>query len=88
MSRRFQQVLVDPPSVDETIQILMGLRDRYETHHRVKFSDEALSSAATLSQRFITDRFLPDKAIDLLDEAAASRRLQLEVKYKDVADRR
>ncbi len=77
LARRFQQVVVDPPSVDETIQILKGLRDRYETHHRVKFSDEALESASQLSQRFITDRFLPDKAIDVLDEAGSSARLRM-----------
>lgn len=84
LSRRFQQVLVDPPSVDETIQILMGLRDRYETHHRVKFSDEALSSAATLSQRFITDRFLPDKAIDAIDEAGSCARLKSTILPSDI----
>ncbi len=84
LSRRFQQVLVDPPSVDETIQILMGLRDRYETHHRVKFSDEALSSAATLSQRFITDRFLPDKAIDAIDEAGSRARLKSTILPSDI----
>ncbi len=77
LARRFQQVVVDPPTVDETIQILKGLRDRYETHHRVKFSDESLESAAQLSQRFITDRFLPDKAIDVLDEAGSSARLRM-----------
>ncbi len=76
LSRRFQQVVVDPPSVDETIQILKGLRDRYETHHRVKFTDDAIEASAVLSQKFITDRFLPDKAIDALDEAGSRARLQ------------
>ncbi len=76
LSRRFQQVVVDPPSVDETIEILKGLRDRYEAHHQVKFSDAALVAAATLSQRFITDRFLPDKAIDIIDESGSRARLK------------
>jgi len=76
LSRRFQQVMVDPPTVDETIEILKGLRDRYETHHQVKFSDAALETAAKLSQRFITDRFLPDKAIDVIDEAGSRARLR------------
>jgi ATP-dependent Clp protease ATP-binding subunit ClpC len=76
LSRRFQQVMVDPPSVEETILILKGLRDRYETHHQVKFSDDALDAAARLAQRFITDRFLPDKAIDVMDEAGSRIRLK------------
>jgi ATP-dependent Clp protease ATP-binding subunit ClpC len=76
LTRRFQQVVVDPPSVDETVQILKGLRDRYETHHGVKFDDEAVEASAVLSQRFITDRFLPDKAIDALDEAGSRARLK------------
>ncbi|MGM0568125.1 MAG: ATP-dependent Clp protease ATP-binding subunit [Elusimicrobiota bacterium] len=84
LARRFQQVIVDPPSVDETIQILKGLRDRYETHHRVKFSDESLVSAASLSQRYITDRFLPDKAIDVIDEAGSRARLKMTMVPDDI----
>jgi ATP-dependent Clp protease ATP-binding subunit ClpC len=76
LERRFQPVMVDEPSVDDTIRILEGLRDRYEAHHRVKISDDALSAAARLSERYISDRFLPDKSIDLIDEAAARARLE------------
>ena len=76
LERRFQTIIVDPPSVDETILILKGLRDKYEAHHRVKFSDEALEAAARLSDRYISNRFLPDKAVDILDEAGARARLQ------------
>src|SRR5690606_3232606 len=76
LERRFQPVMVDEPSVEETIKILEGLRDRYEAHHRVKITDEALEAAARLSDRYVTDRFLPDKAIDLIDEAASKVRLQ------------
>ncbi len=76
LERRFQTIIVDPPSVDETILILKGLRDKYEAHHRVKFSDEALEAAARLSDRYISNRFLPDKAVDILDEAGAKARLQ------------
>jgi ATP-dependent Clp protease ATP-binding subunit ClpC len=75
LERRFQPVLVSEPTVEETIQILRGLRDRYEAHHRVKISDEALVAAAELSDKYISDRYLPDKAIDLIDEAAAKVRL-------------
>ena len=75
LDRRFQSVLVDPPTVEETVQILRGLRDRYEAHHRVNYSDEAIISAARLSDRYISDRFLPDKAIDVIDEAGARARL-------------
>ena len=71
LERRFQPVKVDAPSVDDTIRILSGLRGRYESHHEIAISDEALAAAATLSDRYISDRFLPDKAIDLLDEAGA-----------------
>src|ERR687894_208056 len=84
LERRFQPVLVDEPTVDETVAILFGLRDRYEAHHRVKISDEALIAAAQLSDRYISDRFLPDKAIDLLDEAAAEVRLRSTVPPVDV----
>ncbi len=77
LARRFQTIMVDAPSVDETIEIMKGLRDKYEAHHRVKFSDEALSEAAKLSHQYITDRFLPDKAVDVLDEAGSRSRLQI-----------
>jgi ATP-dependent Clp protease ATP-binding subunit ClpB len=77
LERRFQQVYVDQPTVEDTISILRGLKDRYETHHGVKIADNALVAAATLSTRYISDRFLPDKAIDLMDEAAA--RLKMEI---------
>ncbi|MDD4569657.1 MAG: ATP-dependent Clp protease ATP-binding subunit [Tepidanaerobacteraceae bacterium] len=76
LERRFQPITVDEPTVGDTIEILKGLRDRYEAHHRVKISDEALEAAANLSQRYISDRFLPDKAIDLIDEAASRVRLK------------
>jgi ATP-dependent Clp protease ATP-binding subunit ClpC len=75
LERRFQPILVDEPTVEETILILEVLRDRYEAHHRVKITDEALVAAARLSDRFVSDRFLPDKAIDLMDEAASRVRL-------------
>ncbi len=84
LERRFQPVLVDEPTVDETVAILFGLRDRYEAHHRVHVSDEAIVAAAQLGDRYITDRFLPDKAIDLLDEAAAEVRLRSTVPPVDV----
>jgi len=76
LERRFQPVMVGEPSVEETVEILMGLRDRYEAHHKVQITDEALASAAKLSDRYITDRFLPDKAVDLIDEASSRVRLQ------------
>ncbi|SHG12940.1 ATP-dependent protease ATP-binding subunit ClpC [Ornithinibacillus halophilus] len=76
LERRFQPIQVDEPSVDETMQILAGLRDRYEAHHRVTITDEAIEAAANLSDRYITDRFLPDKAIDLIDEAGSKVRLR------------
>ncbi|NMB45377.1 MAG: ATP-dependent Clp protease ATP-binding subunit [Firmicutes bacterium] len=75
LERRFQPVMVDEPSVEESIAILEGLRDRYEAHHRVKITDEALAAAAKLADRYVSDRFLPDKAIDLIDEAASKVRL-------------
>jgi len=75
LERRFQTIMVEAPSVDETIEILKGLRDRYEAHHRVKFLDEAVEAAAKLSDRYISGRFLPDKAIDLIDEAGSRARL-------------
>jgi len=76
LERRFQQIRVDEPSVDETVQILRGLRDRYEAHHRCQITDDALQAAASLSDRYIQDRHLPDKAIDLIDEAASRMRIK------------
>ena len=76
LERRFQPITVSEPTVDETIQILRGLRDKYEAHHRVRITDEALDAAAKISSRYIPDRFLPDKAIDLMDEAGSKVRLQ------------
>ncbi|MGB2895538.1 MAG: AAA family ATPase [Anaerolineales bacterium] len=77
LERRFAPLYVDEPSIEETIEMLKGLRDRYEAHHKVRFSDEALVAATKLSQRYVTDRHLPDKAIDLMDEAAAKLRVAL-----------
>jgi ATP-dependent Clp protease ATP-binding subunit ClpB len=78
LERRFQPVLVEEPNVEDTISILRGLRERYEIHHGVKFKDAALVAAAVLSHRYITDRFLPDKAIDLIDEAASRLRMEID----------
>ncbi|MGC4760326.1 ATP-dependent Clp protease ATP-binding subunit [Micromonospora trifolii] len=86
LARRFQPVLVPEPSVDDTIAILRGLRDRYEAHHQVRFTDEALVSAAELSDRYVTDRFLPDKAIDLIDQAGARVRLRTRTPASDVRE--
>jgi ATP-dependent Clp protease ATP-binding subunit ClpC len=86
LERRFQPVLVSEPSVEDTIQILFGLRDRYEAHHRVKISDEAVIAAADLSDRYVTDRFLPDKAIDLMDQAAARVRLRSRTKPQNTRE--
>ncbi|MFT4092761.1 MAG: ATP-dependent chaperone ClpB [Niabella sp.] len=77
LERRFQKVMVDEPSVDDAISILRGLKDKYETHHHVRIKDEAIIAAVELSNRYITDRFLPDKAIDLIDESAAKLRLEM-----------
>ena len=77
LERRFQPVLVDEPSVEQTIEILHGIRDKYEAHHRIKISDEALVAASQLADRYIKDRFLPDKAIDVIDEAASKVRLRV-----------
>ena len=76
LERRFQQIKVEQPSTEETVKILDGLRERYEQHHRVKITDEALEAAAELADRYISDRFLPDKAIDLVDEAASRMRIK------------
>src|SRR5204863_1598613 len=78
LERRFQPVHVEEPSVEATIAILRGLKERYEVHHGIRIQDAALVSAATLSQRYITDRFLPDKAVDLMDEAASRLRMELD----------
>ena len=86
LERRFQTVVVEPPSVDETVEILKGLRKRYEDHHRVTIPDETLALAAKLSERYITDRFLPDKAIDVIDEAGARARLAAQVPPPEVAE--
>ncbi|MBI3011992.1 MAG: ATP-dependent Clp protease ATP-binding subunit [Elusimicrobia bacterium] len=76
LERRFQPIHVDPPSIEESFQILQGLKERYETHHKVTYTDAALEAAAELAERYITDRFLPDKAIDLIDEAGSRARMQ------------
>ena len=86
LERRFQQVYVKQPSVDDTISILRGLKERYEVHHGVKITDSALVAAATLSNRYITDRFLPDKAIDLVDEAAAKLKMEITSKPVELED--
>ncbi|HPN19497.1 MAG TPA: AAA family ATPase, partial [Chitinophagales bacterium] len=78
LERRFQKVMVNEPSVEDTVSILRGLKERYETHHKVTIKDEAIIAAAELSSRYITNRFLPDKAIDLIDEAAAKLRLEMD----------
>src|SRR5215211_2721123 len=86
LERRFQPVLVGEPSVDDTIDILRGLKDRYEAHHRVKITEEAIVAAAELSDRYVTDRFLPDKAIDLMDQASARVRLRSKTKPRDTKE--
>ena len=90
LARRFQPVFVDEPTVEDTVSILRGLKEKYEQHHKVRISDSALVAAATLSNRYITDRFLPDKAIDLVDEAASRLRMQVDSKPEalDEIDRR
>ncbi len=80
LARRFQPVFVNEPSVEDTVSILRGLKDKYEQHHGVRITDGAIVAAATLSHRYITDRFLPDKAIDLVDEAAARLKMQVDSK--------
>ncbi|MGI6128762.1 MAG: ATP-dependent Clp protease ATP-binding subunit [bacterium] len=86
LERRFQPIVVGEPTTEETVQILQGLRDRYEAHHRVKYTDDALEAAVRLSNRYITDRFLPDKAIDLIDEAGSRVRLATFAAPPDVKD--
>src|SRR5580698_7856551 len=84
LARRFQPVYVDEPTVEDTISILRGLKEKYEAHHKVRITDGALVAAATLSNRYITDRFLPDKAIDLMDEAASRLRMEAESKPEEI----
>ncbi|HUG41058.1 MAG TPA: ATP-dependent Clp protease ATP-binding subunit [Longimicrobiales bacterium] len=86
LERRFQTVIVDPPTVDESVEILKGLRKHYEDHHRVEIPDETLTASARLSERYITDRFLPDKAIDVIDEAGARARLATQVPPPEVTE--
>ena len=88
LARRFQPVYVEEPTIEETIQILKGLKYKYETHHGVRISDTAIESAAKLSSRYIADRFLPDKAVDLIDEAASSLRLEIDSMPKDIENLR
>ena len=88
LARRFQPVIVDEPTVDDTIAILRGLKPKYEAHHGIKITDGALVSAAHLSSRYITDRFLPDKAVDLMDEAASSLRLEMDSLPKELDETR
>src|SRR3546814_348868 len=84
LQRRFQPVFVDEPSVEDTISILRGLKEKYELHHGVNITDNAIVAAATLSNRYISDRFLPDKAIDLMDEAASRIRMEVESKPEEI----
>ena len=86
LERRFQSVLIEEPTKEDTIEILKGLRDKYEAHHKVKITDESIKAAVDLSVRYITDRFLPDKAIDLIDEAASKVRLKENTPTKDIKD--
>ncbi len=86
LERRFQPIMVDPPSVDQTIEIIKGLRDKYEAHHGAKYTDDAIVAAARLADRYINDRFLPDKAIDVIDEAGACARLSVSAIPTEVRD--
>src|SRR5947209_6505490 len=86
LARRFQEIIVNPPSKDETVEILRGLRDRYEAHHRVQIQDQALSAAVELSDRYISGRYLPDKAIDVIDEAGARIRLKAMTRPPDLKE--
>jgi ATP-dependent Clp protease ATP-binding subunit ClpC len=86
LERRFQPIMVSPPSVEETIEIIKGLRDKYEAHHRVRITDEAVVAAAQLSERYVKDRYLPDKAIDVVDEAGARARLSVSSVPPDIRD--
>jgi ATP-dependent Clp protease ATP-binding subunit ClpB len=84
LARRFQAILVNEPNIQDTVSILRGIKERYEIHHGVRILDGALVAAASLANRYITERFLPDSAIDLMDEAASSLRLQQESKPEDI----
>src|SRR5271170_6431163 len=86
LARRFQPVMINEPTVEDTISILRGLKERYEVHHGVRITDAALVSAAVYSNRYITDRNLPDKAIDLVDEACSALRLQQESKPDSITE--
>src|SRR5699024_513800 len=86
LERRFQPVIVDQPSVEDTVLILKGLRDRYEAHHGVTITDEALDAAAVMSNRYVQDRFLPDKAIDLIYEASSKVRLKSHASPSDLKE--
>jgi len=86
LERRFQTIMVEPPTVEQTMEILKGLRDKYEAHHRVKFTDSALEAAAKLSERYISGRYLPDKAIDLIDEAGSRARLNVTVSPPEIKE--
>jgi ATP-dependent Clp protease ATP-binding subunit ClpC len=86
LARRFQTIIVEPPTVEQTIKIIDGLRDRYEVHHRVKFSEDAVVAAARLSNQYITDRYLPDKAVDVIDEAGSRARLQITTRPADLRE--
>ena len=90
LERRFQPVLVNEPTVEDTIAILRGLKEKYEIHHGVRIKDSALVAAAELSNRYISDRFLPDKAIDLMDEAASRLRIEIDSMPEevDIAERK
>ncbi len=83
LERRFQPILVEEPSLEDAIRILQGLREKYENHHQIKYTDEAIRACVTLSNRYIQDRFLPDKAIDLMDEAGSKMNLLHETKNTD-----
>ncbi|MBM3288616.1 MAG: ATP-dependent Clp protease ATP-binding subunit [Candidatus Hydrogenedentes bacterium] len=86
LARRFQTIIVEAPSVDQTTEIIKGLRDKYEAHHRVKFSDEAIVAAAKMSNQYITDRYLPDKAVDVIDEAGSRARLQITTRPNSIKE--
>ena len=86
LARRFQPIFTGEPNIDETISILRGLKERYEAHHGVRISDRAIIAAVKLSDRYITDRFMPDKAIDLMDEAASRRRIELDSKPEELEE--
>ena len=90
LERRFQKVIVEPTSVDETIEILQNIKDKYESHHNVNYTEEALVACVKLTNRYMSDRFLPDKAIDLIDEAASRKRIEIDSKPDslDEIDRR